>query len=248
MSSAPSARTSRRVFLAAATGAAAATAVSALDRPARVLAGDDGDVVLGAANSSTTTTSIGIAANASDVFSATGSSENAVIVGTNSDLGSGVKGVATTGSGLLGVAPNGIGVEGSSQAGTAVLGASEEGTGVFGHITLQGDAVHGHSFASKGVGVRASAEAGVALVVDGKASFTRSGRATVATGASHVDVDLRSNDGLAGLPMVFANLYTHRPGIHVEAVRPNQPTAGKLRIYLNRAVPGPTIVVWLVLG
>jgi len=248
MSSTPSAGSSRRAFLAAATGAAAATAAIALDGPATVLAGVDGDVVLGSANSATATTSIGITANASDVIAATGVSENAVIVGTNGDLGSGVKGVATTGSGVLGVAPNGIGVEGSSQHGTAILGASEEGTGVFGHITLQGDAVHGHSFASKGVGVRATAEAGLALVVDGKATFSRSGRATIPTGASHVDVDLRASDGLAGLPMVFANLYTHRPGIHVEAVRPNQPSVGKLRIYLNRAVPGPTLVVWLVLG
>ena len=221
---------------------------TALNRPATVLAGVDGDVVLGAPNTATTTTSIQITANASDVLAASGISENAVILGTNSDVGSGVKGVATTGSGVLGVAPNGIGVEGSSQAGTAILGASEEGTGVIGHITLSGDGVHGHSFANAGVGVRASAEAGVALVVDGKARFSRSGRATIPTGANHVDVDLRANDGLAGLPMAFANLYTHRPGIHVEAVRPNQPSAGRMRIYLNRAVPGPTLVVWLVLG
>jgi hypothetical protein len=236
------------VFLAAAAGVAAATAATALDRPATVLAGVDGDVVLGAPNTATTTTSIQITANASDVFAASGISENAVILGTNGDVGSGVKGVATTGSGVLGVAPNGIGVEGSTQDGVAIMGVSENGTGVFGHITLSGDAVHGHSFANAGVGVRASAEAGVALVVDGKARFSRSGRATIPTGANHVDVDLRANDGLAGLPMAFANLYTHRPGIHVEAVRPNQPSAGRMRIYLNRAVPGPTLVVWLVLG
>jgi hypothetical protein len=248
MSSRPPAPHSRRAFIAAAAGAAAATAVRAIDRPATVLAGVDGDVVLGATNTATTTTSIDITANASDVLAANGSSENAVIVGTNDDVGSGVKGVATTGSGVLGVAPNGIGVEGSTQAGTAVLGASEEGTGVFGHITLEGDAVHGHSFATKGVGVRASAEAGVALVVDGKARFSRSGRARIPAGASHVDVDLRTRGGLGGVPLGFANLANHRPGIHVEAVRPNVPATGRMRIDLNRAVPRATMVAWTVLG
>ena len=48
----------RRSFLAAATGAAAATVVSAIERPIPVRAGTDGDVVLGAENTSTTPTTI----------------------------------------------------------------------------------------------------------------------------------------------------------------------------------------------
>jgi hypothetical protein len=239
---------SRRAFLAAAAGAAAATAASALDRPSIVLAGVDGDVVLGALNSATTTTTIEITANDSDVLHVSGGSENAAIVGSNDDVGAGVRGEATTGAGVLGVSPSGSGVEGSTTMGNGVLGVSEAGTGVLGHITLSGSGVHGHSFASAGVGVRASAEAGRALVVDGKATFSRSGRATIPAGADHVDVNLTAKGGLGGTPLCFANLTTRRAGVHVEAVRPNTPSTGKLRIYLNRAVPGSTFVAWLVLA
>jgi hypothetical protein len=248
MSTRPSAARSRRAFLTAAASAAAATAVTALDRPSLVQAGVDGDVVLGAANTATTTTSITISANSANVFAANGISEEAVIAGTNTDVGAGVRGDAATGSGVLGVGPSGTGVEGSSLTGNGVLGVSEEGSGVVGHITLSGNGVHGHSFATAGVGVRASAEAGVALAVDGKARFSRSGRVTIPGGASTVDVDLSAKGGLGGTPLCFANLVTHRPGIHVEAVRANVPSPGRIRIYLNRAVPATTYVVWLVLS
>ena len=239
---------SRRAFLAAAAGATAAAAAAALESPQLVRAGVDGDVVLGASNTTTTTTSIRITANASDVLTARGVSDNAVIVGTNDDVGSGVRGEATTGSGVLGVSPSGSGVEGSTTQGTGVLGVSEEGNGVIGHITLSGNGVHGHSFASAGVGVRASAEAGLAMVVEGRAKFSRSGRATIPAGADHIDIDLKANGGLAGSPLGFANLQTHRAGVHVEAVRPNVPSGGKMRIYLNKAVTSSTFVVWFVLG
>jgi hypothetical protein len=149
---------------------------------------------------------------------------------------------------VLGVAPNGNGVEGSTTMGTGVLGVSEEGSGVLGHITLSGNGVHGHSFATDGVGVRASAEAGLALVVDGKSTFSRSGRATIPAGTDHIDVDLKPKGGLAGTPLCFANLQVRRAGIHVEAVRPNVPSFGKLRIYLNQPVSTSTTVAWIVLG
>ena len=239
---------SRRVFLAAAAGAAAATAASAIDPRSAMRAGVDGDVVLGALNTTTTTTALRITANSSDVFRVRGISENAALVGANDDVGSGVRGEATTGSGVLGVAPNGSGVEGSSTMGNGVLGSSEEGTGVFGTITLSGDGVHGHSFATAGVGVRASAEAGIALVVDGKATFSRSGKVTIPGGADHIDVDVKPLGGLGGTPLCFASLQTRRAGVHVEAVRPNVPSFGKLRIYLNKAVTASTAVAWTVLA
>lgn len=98
------------------------------------------------------------------------------------------------------------------------------------------------------MGVRASAEAGRALAVDGKAMFSRSGRATITAGAASVDVDLTTKGGLRGTPLCFANLTTRRSGIHVETVRPNFPSPGKLRVYVNKAVPGSTFVAWFVLG
>ena len=245
---------SRRVFLVAAAGAAAATAVSAIDPRSAVRAGVDGDVVLGALNTATTTTSLRITANNLDVLSVSGTSENAAIFGLNTDVGAGVRGEhagvgeAAGGAGVVGVAPNGRGVEGSSKMGTGVLGISEEGTGVLGHITLSGDGVHGHSMATAGVGVRASAEAGMALVVDGKARFSRSGRVNIPAGASRIDVDIKPLGSLGGTPLCFANLQTRVAGVHVEAVRPNVPSFGKLRIYLNKAVTASTPVAWVVLG
>jgi hypothetical protein len=239
---------SRRAFLAAAAGAAVVTAASVIDPRSVVRAGVDGDVVLGALNTATTTTALRITTNALDVLTVRGLSEKAAIVGANDDVGAGVRGEATSGAGVLGVSTSGTGVEGSTTMGNGVLGVSEEGTGVAGHVTLSGSGVHGHSFAAAGVGVRASAEAGRALVVSGKASFSRSGRATIPAGAAYVDVDLRTRGGLSGTPLSFANLTTRRPGVHVETVRPNTPSVGKLRIYLNKAVPGSTYVAWVVLG
>ena len=243
---------SRRVFLAAAAGAAAATAVSAIDPRSAVRAGVDGDVVLGAANTATTTTALQITANNLDVLSVRGSSENAAIVGLNTDVGAGVRGEhagvgeAAGGAGVLGFAPHGTGVEGSG--GVGVAGHSQEGTGVFGTIALSGEGVHGHSMATAGVGVRASAEAGIALVVDGKARFSRSGRVNIPAGASRIDVDVKPLGSLGGTPLCFANLQTRVAGVHVEAVRPNVPSFGKLRIYLNKAVTASTPVAWVVLG
>lgn len=52
----------------------------------------------------------------------------------------------------------------------------------------------------------------------------------------------------AGTPLCFATLQTRRAGVHVEAVRPNVPSFGKLRIYLNEAVTASTAVAWTVLG
>jgi hypothetical protein len=40
----------------------------------------------------------------------------------------------------------------------------------------------------------------------------------------------------------------HRAGVYVAAVRPNYPSAGMFRIYLNKAVTSATNVAWLVLS
>ena len=226
---------SRRALLAAAAGAAAATVVSAIERPVPARAATDGDVVLGAKNSATATTEIDSSVDLVDVFVARSTAGGIGIVG-DSEQGTGVLGTGTHG------------VEGSSLAGMGVFGVSEHGTGVLGHITLNGFGVHGHSLSAGGVGVYASAEAGTALEVAGKARFSRSGRATVAAGKMSVDVDLRKKGGLGGTPLCFANLTTYRSGTFVMAARPNYPGTGWLRIYLNKAVPSPTYVAWLVLG
>ena len=61
-------------------------------------------------------------------------------------------------------------------------------------------------------------------------------------------MDLRTKGGLSGTPLCFANLTTYRAGTYVIAARPNYPSTGKLRIYLNRVVTATTYVAWVVLA
>lgn len=144
------------------------------------------------------------------------------------------------------VSPTVMAVEGR------VTGGSIGGTGVRGLTYAQnGIGVVGQAMRAGGTGVWAAnvVPEGTGLYVRGKVRhFTRSGRATVTAGRSTVDIDLRAKGGLDGTPLCFANLMTHRPGVFVTTVRPNYPVAGKVRIYLNRAVSASTHVAWSVLN
>lgn len=137
-----------------------------------------------------------------------------------------------------------LAVEGQSDTGTGVYGASD---GAAGWST---SGVHGHATRLGGNAVSAThANEGTALFVHGKVALeTRSGRVTIAASRTTVDIDLRAKGGLTGTPLLFANLMSHRPGVHVAAVRANYPVAGKARIYLTRAPASPTHVAWLVLN
>ena len=99
-----------------------------------------------------------------------------------------------------------------------------------------------------GIGVRAANNwpSGTALQVEGKARFSRSGRAKVLAGHSSVDITVPG--GLAGVSLIFANLMNYRTGVAVAAVRPNWPSAGKARIYLTKSVSTAAYVSWLVVG
>ncbi|MCI4353965.1 MAG: hypothetical protein L3K06_01195 [Thermoplasmata archaeon] len=132
----------------------------------------------------------------------------------------------------------------ATPARTGVFGYADGASahGVLGH-TSSGEAVRGE--AVSGTGVHARSTSGNALVVEGKATFTRSGRAAVASGNSSVDVVVPG--GLGGTPLGFANLITYRSGTFVTAVRLNYPSSGRVRIYLNKSVTGTTFVAWLVL-
>ena len=110
--------------------------------------------------------------------------------------------------------------------------------------------VFGTSFGVRGVGVVAwNSENADARYVRGKARFASpSGRAKVLAGRSSVDIDVRAKGGLSGTPLGFANLTSYRPGVHVAAVRPPYPSAGKARIYLGRSVTADTYVAWFILN
>jgi hypothetical protein len=97
---------SRRMFMTGALGAVAATVASAIGRPAPVLAGSDGDVVLGQLNNATTTTSI--------------HTTDYVALSAQAVGGSGLEASSTSGPGIIGASQTGAGVVGYSAGGQAV--------------------------------------------------------------------------------------------------------------------------------
>jgi hypothetical protein len=146
----------------------------------------------------------------------------------------------------------------SSNAGDGFWGYSsaDEKSGVYGNTgSTTGYGVFGRNLANAGIAALGAPEAALwaaqigaplALRVEGKASFSRSGRVAVAAGKSYRDVSVPGQ--LSGTPLCFANLASYRAGVHVAAVRPNYPSSGKMRIYLNKAVTSPIDVAWVVLG
>jgi hypothetical protein len=147
----------------------------------------------------------------------------------------GVSGKSTSGHGVHGDATSGHAVHGDATTGHAVHGAATSGRGVQGAATT-------------GVGVRAEATLGVALDVDGRAVFSRSGRASVPAGAMRVDVTVPG--GLDSNANVLATLQIKRGKVHVVAARPNYPSSGKVRIYLSdvASTTVATPLAWFVLG
>ncbi|HSL77916.1 MAG TPA: hypothetical protein VK867_13300, partial [Candidatus Limnocylindrales bacterium] len=94
-----------------------------------------------------------------------------------------------------------------------------------------------------GAGVRAKgANTRVALAVEGKVTFSRSGRAIIGSGKSSVKVSLL---GTTTSSRVFAVLHSNRSGRYVRAV---VPTTGSFTIYLNTTVTSSTYVAWFVIN
>lgn len=195
---------SRRALLTGGLSGLVALGASALGRPAPVQAGVDGDVVLGASNATTDTTSLYNTTNSNTVLSLTANA-------------------------------NGNGVLSGSTAGSGVWGYSTSGAG--GYVTSESS-----------TGVYARSTTGLALAVNGKASFSRSGRASVPAGKSYADIT--PVGGLGGVPKILATPQVKRAGVYVAAVRSNYPTAGKAGIYLNKvaSTTKSTPVAWFVIG
>ena len=126
-------------------------------------------------------------------------------------------------------------------------------------------AVHGHAGSGNPVpepntGVMGSAagsgtggyfhapSAGTALRVQGKASFSRSGKVNVPKNRSYVDIDVPG--GLGTSSAVIATLQRPRGTAAVTSVRVNYPSAGKARIYLNKvaSTTASTPVGWFVIS
>lgn len=207
----------------------------------------------------TSTSSSGIEGRSTSSSGVFGGSASSTGVFGSSTSGDGVLGASTSSFGVHGSSLSGTGVGGFNGAsdraasegwslgsGTGILGFSSDGTGVLpvarAHTGVMGVA------STTGTGVHAESPSGNALRVEGKASFSRSGRASVAKRRSYVDVSVAG--GLTSSASVLATLQTLRSGVYVAAVRTNFPSAGKARIYLNKvaSLTATSPVAWFVFG
>jgi hypothetical protein len=84
--------------------------------------------------------------------------------------------------------------------------------------------------------------ASLALAVQGKAVFSRSGRTAISKGHASRAVTFA---GVTTSSLVIATLQTYRSGIYVAAA---VPAAGKFTIYLNKAVSATTYVAFFILN
>jgi len=173
----------------------------------------------------------------------------------------GVVGFAdTTGgrNGVMGVSANpgasgvygennghGYGVAGRS-GGIAVYGDSTQsyGIGVQGSNSQQGGiGVYG-SAGSSGTGVYATNPSGVALAVNGRAQFSRSGRITVPAGQSSATA---TGVSLTSTSLVMATMQQRRAGISIEAAVPDT-AASSFTVHLSKAVSSDTVVAWFIVN
>jgi hypothetical protein len=211
-------RRSRRALLTgAAAGAAAVAAKTLTPTPAQAADGDP--VLLGQTNTSDNATTI------------------------NTPFESALIGISSTDGGAL-VAINkfeqGYGVFASS-AGIGVLArGGDTGVDAFGGVAVRAGT-------SDGVGVWTSTEPhkGTALQVEGRATFSRSGRAMVPAGATSVTV---TGVDLTPESLVLATLQQDLGSrVFVRAAVPSV-ASGSFKLYLSRAAAVAAPVAWFILG
>jgi hypothetical protein len=229
------AASTRRALLAGSLGAFVAYVAQALGRPLAARAAD-GDVIhVGDDLTATSRTRIVNTTNSEDVIYA-----EATLAGPGDAIsGVAVRGISKSNAGVAGSSTEHVGVDGSSISFAGVQGRSGSGVGVHG----VGGSAGVFGWSDAGIGVHAQG-GGTALRVDGKATFSRSGRLTLTAGQSSI---AKTGLLLSRYSLVLAVLQTNRPGIYVRAVVAN-PSTSSFRVYLNTAVPGTTNVAWFVLN
>jgi hypothetical protein len=257
----------RRAVLVAAAGGAAALAASVLPGPAAAASaavmtevdnatsastsismstvGSDSAFIArndsqGDAVEAVSTFGVGVLGNSIDTSDPASRTRNAGVVGVAGDPNTISDNIGLTGVyGFSDPSP----VDGFVGAG--VWGDSLDfgviGTGSVGVLGDGGWGVRGVSRAAAGIGVIAAAEqaSARALLVQGRAEFTRSGRVTMSAGTSTKKVTL---PGCTTYTLVLAVLASSRSGRYVRAV---VASAGYFTVYLNTTVTSATSVVWI---
>ena len=231
----PGTMTSRRSVVTAALGAAGALAVSALAGAAPAAAAPNGNVQLGAGasdadNDSATQTQVNGTTDGIVTFAA-----------FQQGSGTGLYGYTYSGTGVLAVAgTGGKGLDARSTNGPGATGASYTGSGVYGYAG--GTVAPAIPGPKAGVVARAVDTSRIALRVMGRASFSLSGKATIASGHSSVTVTMA---GVTASSLILVTPLTNHPGVFVQSA---VPAAGKFTIHLGKTATGPTVLAFLVLG
>jgi hypothetical protein len=244
MSSDPNALRSRRALLAAAAGSAAAVAASAA-LPLSVAAAP--------VNMQTETNNATVAQTSITLTDATPLTPEAAFMSVNTSTAAAA--IIAGGGNLAGIAPDTslTGAYGFSESGDGVttLGAGlwgdsdvgVVGTGGAGVLGIGTDGVVGiGDVGGTGVTAISGGTVDLALDVQGKVRFSRSGRGTIGSGRSSLKVTLA---GVTSGSRVFAVLHSNRSGRYVRAV---VPTTNSFTVYLNTTVTSATYVAWFVLN
>jgi len=146
------------------------------------------------------------------------------------------KSYGADGAGVIGDG-EGVGVAGRSTGGNGVVGTTG-GSAAYG--------VFGMNTGSSGVGVCARANSGgTALLVQGRASFTRSGVASVAKNRNYVTI--RVSDGLTTSSQFLVTLQGNA-GSGVGVAYATRTGATTFRAYFTKKTTKSASVGWMVLG
>ena len=147
------------------------------------------------------------------------------------------------GAGLLGTA------NGQEASGVEGQGLGYSSAGVFGWSPAPAGVAVVGTATGTATGGRFTAASGPALEVNGRARFTRSGRALVPRNRSYVDITVLGGMSTS-MSIVLATIQTYRSGVSIAGVRLNYPTSGKARIYLTKvgSTTATTPVGWFVIG
>ena len=162
--------------------------------------------------------------------------------------GSGVHGVSV---GVGDVEPGVVaGVWGDSSTHAGVVGTSTDSFGVIGFTQAAGQAgvLGADASAGGGIGLAASSTNGTALQVDGVASFSRSGMATVAgTSSEPAESVTVTGVALTSSSLILATPQGTVAGVGIEGVLPDV-SGSSFEIYLTEAIEVSLDIAWFVLG
>ena len=231
---------SRRALLAGAIGGIGAVVAGAVAKVSPVRAGVDGDVVLGATNTSTLQTMINNSASGGNAF--VGLATSGLGLAGLSSNNYGVYGASTTSAGVYGDSSNSTGLLGSS----GTTAAAKPKTGVYGYANQDGGSRGVWGFSGRGVGVYGQANrAGFALRTNGRIKADKvSGVATIAAGNASVTVSPGVNVRSSSFVLLTPKANIGSRGLWFTT----NTSADTVTIHLSSSRSSATKIAWLLMG